>query len=65
MLEASEKLEAVRYGYLGLAFIAGYNVDCFLKRLESIAQTIWGIKKSRVGKDSEVSKEAGGTEGAE
>ena len=53
VLEASENPEAVSYGYLALAFIAGYNVDCFLKKLESIAQTLWGIKKSRVGKDSE------------
>jgi hypothetical protein len=53
VLEASESPEAVSYGYLALAFIAGYNVDCILKKLESIAQTLWGIKKSRVGKDSE------------
>jgi len=45
-LDAQEKPDLLMYGYLALAFIAGYNVDNFLKKLETIAQDIWGIKKS-------------------
>lgn len=36
------------FGYLAVAFIAGYNVDNFLKKIEDVAKTIWGIDKSRV-----------------
>lgn len=38
-------------GYLAVAFIAGYNVDNFLKKIEDVAKTVWGIDKSRVGND--------------
>ncbi|MFA5240537.1 MAG: hypothetical protein WC476_12640 [Phycisphaerae bacterium] len=55
ILEAEQKPDSVMYGYLALAFIAGYNVDNFLKKLESIAQEVWGIKKSRVA-DNEKDK---------
>lgn len=41
------------FGYLAVAFIAGYNVDNFLKKIEDVAKTIWGIDKSRVGGDDE------------
>ena len=48
VLEAAPKAEAISFGYLAIAFIAGYNVDNFMKKLESIASSVWGIKKSRV-----------------
>lgn len=35
------------FGFYAFAFIAGYNVDKFLQKLEDIAKTIWGIDKSR------------------
>ncbi|MEQ8626041.1 MAG: hypothetical protein RIC32_00405 [Ekhidna sp.] len=41
------------FGYLAVAFIAGYNVDNFLKKIEDVAKTIWGIDKSRSSKNSE------------
>ncbi|MBC8376203.1 MAG: hypothetical protein H8E26_09150 [FCB group bacterium] len=41
------------YGYLAFAFIAGYNVDNFMKKLEEVARTIWGISKTRAGKSGE------------
>lgn len=47
VLEADQTPDAAMYGYDALAFIAGYNVDNFLKKLEAIAQDLWGIKKSR------------------
>ncbi|MHA1975095.1 MAG: hypothetical protein ACTSW1_19070 [Candidatus Hodarchaeales archaeon] len=62
-LEAAQNTEATLYGYLAIAFIAGYNVDNFMKKLESIAQTVWGIGKSRAS-DIEVSEEKKKEEGA-
>lgn len=51
VLEADAKPEAIAFGYLAIAFIAGYNVDNFMKKLESIASSVWGIKKSRASDD--------------
>ncbi len=39
------------FGFYAFAFIAGYNVDKFLHKLEDVAKTIWGIDKSRSGRD--------------
>lgn len=47
VLEATQDPNATMYGFYALAFIAGYNVDNFLKKLETIAQDLWGINKSR------------------
>ncbi|MBC8471486.1 MAG: hypothetical protein H8D56_18650 [Planctomycetes bacterium] len=51
VLEADAKPDAIAFGYLAIAFIAGYNVDNFMKKLESIASSVWGIKKSRASDD--------------
>jgi len=51
VLEAKPNTEAISFGYLAIAFIAGYNVDNFMKKLESIASSVWGIKKSRASKE--------------
>jgi len=48
VLEASNNPGNTPYGYLAIALIAGYNVDNFMKKIESIAHTVWGISKSRV-----------------
>jgi len=47
VLDAATEENAISFGYLAIAFIAGYNVDNFLKKIESVACEIWGIKKSR------------------
>ena len=47
VLEASTIPNEKTYGYWAIAFIAGYNVDNFLRKIEAIAQTIWGIDQSR------------------
>ncbi len=47
VLDANADPGAIDWGYLAIAFIAGYNVDNFLKKLESIAASVWGIKESR------------------
>ena len=51
VLEADMKPDAIAYGYLAIAFIAGYNVDNFMKKLESIASSVWGITKSHASGD--------------
>lgn len=52
VLEADAAPEAVSFGYLAVAFIAGYNVDNFAKKLEEVASSIWGIKKSRASSNA-------------
>ena len=56
ILDADPKTDSFIYGYLTVAFIAGYNVDNFLKRIESIANEIWCIKKSRSSGETKKSK---------
>jgi hypothetical protein len=46
-LSSTPKPDATPYGYLAVAFIAGYNVDFFMKKIEAIAQELWGIDRSR------------------
>jgi len=53
VLEAASNAEAIPFGYLAIAFIAGYNVDNFVKKLESVALSVWGIGKSRASIDIE------------
>ena len=52
VLEASSNPGNTPYGYISIALIAGYNVDNFMKKIESIAQTVWGISKSRVSSNN-------------
>ena len=49
ILEGSSK-DSAGYGFYALAFIAGLNVDKFLKKIEETAKTIWGIEKSNMSK---------------
>ncbi|MEE9189606.1 MAG: hypothetical protein V3U16_02425 [Candidatus Neomarinimicrobiota bacterium] len=51
VLSATSTDVSVAYGFYALAFIAGYNVDNFLKKIESIALSKWSIKKSRAGRN--------------
>ena len=53
VLDTATKPEQISFGYLAIAFIAGYNVDNFMKKLEEVASSIWGIKKSRTAQDIE------------
>lgn len=52
ILEAQEIDSSTNFGFIALAFIAGLNVDNFIKKIESIAQSAWGIEKSRSAKDN-------------
>ena len=47
VLESGTKSDASELGFYALAFIAGFNVDNFLKKIEEIGEVIFGIKKSR------------------
>lgn len=47
VLEADSTQSASNFGYLAFAFIAGFNVDKFLAKLEDIAKSVFGIDKSR------------------
>lgn len=35
------------YGFYAFAFVAGLNVDNFIGKIEAVAESAWGIKKSR------------------
>ncbi|HOV66526.1 MAG TPA: hypothetical protein PLR48_06225, partial [Bacillota bacterium] len=50
VLDAKEA-ESISFGYYAIAFIAGYNVDNFLKKLENVAQSLFSIDKSTTSKD--------------
>jgi len=47
VLEASQNGDAGLYGYMAFSFIAGYNVDRFLKKMEEVAQSKFGVRPSR------------------
>lgn len=53
VLEAQEVETASNYGFLALAFIAGLNVDNFVKKIESIAESAWGVGRSRTSKEED------------
>jgi hypothetical protein len=50
------------YGYLAIAFVAGYNVDNFLGKIEEFFESSMGIKKSRSSNVGE-SKDKGESNG--
>lgn len=56
LLEAAQKHESTKLGYLALAFVAGLNVDKFIAKIEDIAQATWGIEKSRAQQPDETKK---------
>ncbi|WP_438479700.1 hypothetical protein [Oleiharenicola lentus] len=47
VLDSAPRAESNHLGFYVLAFIAGLNVDKFLTKIEEVAQTTWGIEKSR------------------
>jgi hypothetical protein len=54
VLEAEQVDSPSNFVFYALAFIAGLNVDRFIEKIEDIAQTTLGIKKSRTSpKDEE------------
>lgn len=55
VLDSSPRVESNHIGFYVLAFIAGLNVDKFLMKIEEVAQTTWGIEKSRAARRDELS----------
>lgn len=51
ILESSPETNSSDLGFYALAFIAGLNVDKFISKIEDLAQAVWGIEKSRSGKE--------------
>lgn len=53
VLESGTKTDASELGFYAFAFVAGFNVDKFIGKIEDIAQSIWGIERSRSSKHEE------------
>ena len=53
LLDAEESTGDLNYGFLTLAFIAGFNVDRFVKRMEEAAKATFGIEPSRAALESD------------
>lgn len=47
VLESQPKSDSHQLGFYLLAFVAGLNVDKFVTKIEDLAQTTWGIDRSR------------------
>lgn len=47
VLDSAQTVDSSNLGFLALAFIAGYNVDKFMGKLEQISEATWGIERSR------------------
>jgi len=47
LLDASQDIGQGMFGYLAFSFLAGLNVDKFVKRLEDIGKAVFGIELSR------------------
>ncbi len=57
ILESSTQPDASDFGFYAFAFVAGLNVDKFVKKLEEVAEAVWGIEKSRTAESSTKKKE--------
>jgi hypothetical protein len=53
VLEAKTPNYSSHIGFYALAFIAGLNVDKFIDKIEDLAQSTWGISKSRTASKSD------------
>lgn len=51
IFSSSEEYQLNEYSIWALAFISGLNVDKFLKKLESVGETVWGIAPSNMAKE--------------
>lgn len=50
VLDAQDSSEHNAYGFYALSFIAGLNVDKFIKKVEGVAESVWGIEPSRASR---------------
>lgn len=54
VLESSSNAGSSEMGFFALAFIAGFNVDKFVAKIEEVAKAVWGIEKTRSATNHEV-----------
>ncbi|HKS33542.1 MAG TPA: hypothetical protein VJS14_07420 [Enterobacteriaceae bacterium] len=47
VLESSTNVGSSEMGFFALAFIAGFNVDKFVAKIEEVAKAVWGIDRTR------------------
>jgi len=47
LFNATEDPNTVGLGIWAVAFLAGFNVDKFVAKIEAVGQTVWGIDPSR------------------
>ena len=52
IFEASQQTDSGNFGFLAFAFIAGFNVDKFVQKIEEVAKAAFGIDQSRMTKKS-------------
>jgi hypothetical protein len=50
VLEASDQESSTQYGYYAVSFLAGLNVDNFIKKFESVAGAAFGVNMSRASR---------------
>lgn len=46
VLEANQAEDAGLHGYMAFSFIAGYNVDLFLKKIEDLSKSTFNVDKA-------------------
>lgn len=56
LIEAEGKESGEFYGIYAIAFIAGFNVDNFLKKIEETSFTLWKIKKTRMSQQCDMKR---------
>ena len=57
LFNSSGQSEINQLSIWSLAFLSGLNVDNFIKKIESIGETVWGISPSRVSNKKGASNE--------
>ncbi|HCM5830585.1 hypothetical protein [Klebsiella pneumoniae] len=57
VLESSSNVGSSEMGFFALAFIAGFNVDKFVAKIEEVAKAVWGIDRTRSSNISNENKE--------
>lgn len=57
LFNSSGQSEINQLSIWSLAFLSGLNVDNFIKKIESIGETVWGISPSRVSNKKGASDE--------
>lgn len=53
VLDAEGRSNSFNYGFYAVAFVAGLNVDKFIGKIEEVAESLWGIKRSRASTASD------------